>query len=340
MKRKLLKILIVFLIVSNFCYISFASNIQDLTNKQNELKENKEQKEQELNSVKNTISKTMADLQELSDKIIENTTESKKLQLQIEGLEIEIGDTNEALKQAEKEYRSQKKLLENRLVALYESGETSYLDVLLKSQSLSDFISNYFLISEVATYDNNLLETIEKDRKKIEAAKDGLEVQKSKLRALQEESDKNIIMISNMQILKTNYISKLTQEEQTLQEQITIYDGEMEKIASDILTLINLDSEYIGGIMLWPVPGYKTITSYFGTRYHPILQVNRMHTGIDIGAPYGANEVAANDGIVIESTYNSSYGNMVMIDHGGGIVTLYGHGSERIARSGRPGEKR
>ena len=70
-------------------------------------------------------------------------------------------------------------------------------------------------------------------------------------------------------------------------------------------------------------------------RIHPILKTKRLHTGTDIAAPTGANIVAANDGIVIKSMYNVGYGNMVMINHGGGIVTLYGHGSKLIAETGQ-----
>lgn len=257
------------------------------------------------------------------------------MDLDIEEIESSIGNTSEALKQAEKEYKTQKKLLENRLKVLYEAGETTYLDVLLKSQSLSDFISNYFLISEVAAYDNDLLETLEKDRNKIEATKDALEVQQRKIKAMKEENELNKAMISNMQIIKTSYMNKLTEEEKLLQEKIDIYDTEMKQIANDIIIMTNLNIDYIGGVMAWPAPGYAGITSSFGYRFHPILKVNRLHSGTDIGAPMSAPVIAANDGVVIQSTYNSAYGNMIMIDHGGGIVTLYGHASELIATVGQ-----
>ena len=334
MKKKLCVSLIIVLIIFSFSFNVFASSLNDLTNKKNDLKIEKERTQEELNAIKATISKTMADLQELSEKIIKHETEAQRLKLEIETLKKNIGDADVELRRAQREYKNQKELLENRLIAVYESGETSYLDVLLKSQSLSDFISTYFLISEITSYDNNLLDIIEKDRKKIEGAKDALEIQQRRMQLLQEENNKNITMISNMQVLKNNYMSKLTEEEQALQNQINIYDSEMQQIASDILILINLDLEYIGGVMTWPVPGYKTITSPYGYRHHPILNVNRLHTGLDIGAPMWAAEVAANDGIVIQSTYNSSYGNMIMIDHGGGIVTMYGHGIERVASVG------
>ena len=80
--------------------------------------------------------------------------------------------------------------------------------------------------------------------------------------------------------------------------------------------------------------GYSTITSPFGLRTHPITGIYKLHTGTDIGAPYGANFLAANDGVVIKACMNSAYGNMVMINHGGGVVTLYAHGSSIEVKEG------
>ena len=88
-------------------------------------------------------------------------------------------------------------------------------------------------------------------------------------------------------------------------------------------------------MLAWPVPGYTKITSNYGMRVHPITGQYKLHTGVDIGAPMGANFVAANDGIVTKAEYNTAYGNMVMIDHGGGISTLYAHGSEILVTVGQ-----
>ena len=87
--------------------------------------------------------------------------------------------------------------------------------------------------------------------------------------------------------------------------------------------------------MAWPVPGYTRISSKYGMRTHPITGVYKLHTGVDISAPMGANFIAANDGIVTKAGYNSAYGNMVIIDHGGGVSTLYAHGSEILVQVGQ-----
>ena len=87
--------------------------------------------------------------------------------------------------------------------------------------------------------------------------------------------------------------------------------------------------------MAWPVPGYTRITSKYAMRVHPITGQYKLHTGVDIGAPEGSNFIAANDGVVIKAGMNAAYGNMVIIDHGGVITTLYAHGSEILVEVGQ-----
>ena len=96
-----------------------------------------------------------------------------------------------------------------------------------------------------------------------------------------------------------------------------------------------IDTAYIGGELAWPVPGYTKISSPYGMRTHPITKIYKLHTGVDISAPMGANFVAANDGVVVKAEYNIAYGKMVVIDHGGGISTLYAHGSEILVEVGQ-----
>lgn len=96
-------------------------------------------------------------------------------------------------------------------------------------------------------------------------------------------------------------------------------------------------SQNTGSTLTWPVPGYYTITSRYGNRWHPVHEENRFHTGIDISGSgiNGKNVVAAADGVVILSQYYGGYGNTVVIDHGGGMTTLYAHGSELLVSVGQ-----
>ena len=98
---------------------------------------------------------------------------------------------------------------------------------------------------------------------------------------------------------------------------------------------MNIGYDYVGGEMAWPVPGYTLITSPYGMRTHPITGVYKLHTGTDISAPMGTDFIAANDGVVAKAEYNYAYGNMVMINHGGGVSTLYAHGSQILVEVGQ-----
>ena len=97
----------------------------------------------------------------------------------------------------------------------------------------------------------------------------------------------------------------------------------------------NNNFTYTGGQLAWPIPGYNNITSNYGMRIHPIYHVPKLHTGIDVGAPKGASFVAAEDGVVILAKYNGGYGNCVIINHGNGITTLYGHGTSILVSNGQ-----
>lgn len=227
-------------------------------------------------------------------------------------------------------------LLEKRLLYAYKAGKTRYLDVLLSAEDIMDFISKYHLIAEVVEYDENLLKSITKQRNQIQAINTELETTKNKLTEEKTKQKKIIISLENSKVVKNSYMNKLSQEELKLQEELNVYQEELDLIELEILltAMANSDSEYVGGEFAWPAPGYYTTTSKYGMRFHPILKVYRKHSGHDIATPTGALIIAANDGIVTKATYSYSYGNMIMINHGGGVSTVYAHGSELLVNVG------
>lgn len=199
-----------------------------------------------------------------------------------------------------------------------------------------DFISKYHLISEMIRYDETLLESIAKQKSKIEEINLELETTKQNLKTYKDEQKKITISLENSKIKRSSYINKLTKEELKIKEELDIYQQELDLVELEILVaaMEGTSSEFVGGTFAWPAPGYYSITSPYGMRFHPVIKLYRNHSGIDIGAPLGSYVIAANDGIVTKSTYSYSYGNMIMIDHGGGVTTLYAHGSELLAQVG------
>lgn len=349
--RKILCIVLAFVIcsLSIFSYVyaeENTTNTQDTNNtnnqatdlqtKQQELQNQINEATGELEDVQSDLSDNLQQVQKLDERIESSQTELDELNTQITELQTSIDEISAKLEQEEETYNNQKNLLDKRLVAMYEEGETSYLDVILSSSSLAEFLSNYAYLSEIAKYENELLLDIQSRKKEIELEKEKLANNQEQLATIKANQTKTARILENTKTVRENFIAKLSDEEKNIQAQIDEYNRQFAEVNAEILKLAleGLDTQYIGGVFAWPTPGYTRITSKYGMRTHPITGVYKLHTGVDIGAPMGASFVAANDGVVVKAGYNGAYGNMVIIDHGGGIQTLYAHGSEIMVNVG------
>lgn len=314
-----------------------SNNLTDLQTQQQEIQNQLTETNEELEQVQSQLSENLQQIEKLDEKIRESENTIAELDTQVQQLQDEIASIQSQLDVAEKNYEKQKEIMEKRLVAIYEAGDTKYLDVLLKSSNLSDFLSSYYLITEIASVDKDLLNDVEAEKKEIELSKQKLEKNQETLATALKTQTQTATVLQNTMTLRENYLARLSDEEKAKQAQIDEMTQQYEDINNQILELAKqgLDTSYIGGVLAWPVPGYTKITSNYGMRVHPITGQYKLHTGVDISAPIGANFVAANDGIVTKAGYNTAYGNMVIIDHGGGISTLYAHGSEILVTVGQ-----
>lgn len=347
MKKKIVALILVILILQYFCVFVFANDsitneitnnttnsITDDLEKQKEDVENKiEEANTQLEYVQGELSNTMLKVQETEDKILKYQKEVDELGEKMETLQKSIDESTAKLQIASQNYEEKSDLLAKRLVAMYEAGDTQYLDVLLKSNSITEFISRYYIIQEVAEYDSILINEVEQEKNNIETTKQKLENEQAEIKIIKAKNEQTTIVLSNMKTLQKSYISKLSENEKKLQKQITEYKNDQAEIERQILLATNVidpDIQYTGGEMLWPVAISGTVvTSDYGTREHPIQGVVKEHTGIDIGnTPTGSPVVAAADGVVTYAGWLGGYGNCVMINHGEGVVTLYGHGNK------------
>lgn len=340
--RKILCIVFIILICLQITFV-YAENETDSTNQtdlqtqQNDLKNQIDQANQDLEQTKSELSENLQQVEKLDEKISNSEQELEKLNSQVEELKSNMNQVETELNEVTSKYEKQEEIFEKRVVALYEMGEVDYLDILLHSSNLSEFLSSYYVINEIAEADKELLDDIAEKRKEISLAKEKIDNQKEELQSLVEVQQRTSKILENTKIIRETYIAKLSDEEKAKQAQIDEMTAQYEEINKQILELAQngLDSQYIGGELAWPVPGYTKITSKYGMRVHPITGQYKLHTGVDIGAPLGANFIAANDGIVTKAEYNTAYGNMVIIDHGGGISTLYAHGSKILVQVGQ-----
>lgn len=335
--RKILCVVLAFLI-SSFSIISYvrAEDMTDLQSEQEELQNQINQATGELEGVQDELSENLQQVQKLDEKIANSQTQLDELNAKITELQTSIDEVQAKLKKTEERYKRQKEILEVRLVAMYETSDIQYLDVILSSKTIAEFLSNYFLITELASYDTELLEDMKEQKDEIELSKEKLDKTQEQYATMKQNQTKTAKILENTKTVRENFIAKLSDQEKDIQTKIDEYNTRFDEINREILAIAlqGIDTKYIGGELAWPIPGYTRVTSKFGMRTHPITGVYKLHTGVDVSAPMGANFVAANDGIVTKAGYNAAYGNMVIIDHGGGVSTLYAHGSEIMVKVG------
>ncbi len=348
MRKILCSILILIMIISilKSSYAQEGTNVvenetedsaqTELDQERDELEGKIEESELKLEYVQEELSQNLLEVQELDKKIIEAELEIQQLTIEIEILLNEVEEIEEILNTAEERYNTQKDIFEERLIAIYEQGEMSYLEILLQSEGIIDFFSNYYLITEIAKNDAIIVDELETQKNTIEIEKAKLDKQTEQLAEKKQNQTVTNRILENTIGVREHYVAQLSEQERSIQSEIDQYINSFQEVNREILLLAQggIGTKYIGGELAWPVPGYSNITSEYGMRTHPVTGVYALHNGLDIGAPTGVDFVSANDGIVTKSEYDFAYGNMVVVDHGGGVTTLYAHGSEILVEVG------
>ena len=337
-KKIILTCLLIVVVLVSFTTVVIADDLIDLQNRKNELNNQITEANEQVENIQIELTDTLKQIDNLDQKIETYQGQVDELNGKLETLQNQIKIAEEKLTNLENNYKIQRKTFQNRIVAQYEAGDVQYLDVLLSSNTLSEFISNYYLIGEIAKYDRNLLDNIDRQKNEIEKIKTTLTEREKNLKTVKENKEKTATALENAKVIKNSYAKQLTDSEKETQAKIAEYQRELDNLEAQIVTItsIKVGEDYVGGEFAWPAPGYSTITSKYGMRVHPILKTHRVHSGTDIAMPMGAYIIAANDGVVTKAGYSSTgYGNMVLIDHGGGVSTLYGHGSEILVQTGQ-----
>lgn len=265
----------------------------------------------------------------------------RKLESEITDLEKSIMDTladidvkTAELSAAEDNIHLKNELMNDRLVVMYKSGSIGYLEVLLGANDFADLLSRIDALSMVFEHDKELLAYLKEQRDIIVQHKADLEVKRAALETYKGDLElKQMDHRASVNVLGSKKKS-LEADAVVLERQVDALNEDAEKITK-IIASLELKKKYVGGVMVWPAPNHYKITSPFGFRIHPILKTKKQHTGIDIQVPSGSTIVAAQGGNVVYSDWLGGYGKTVMIDHGGGILTLYGHNSSLLVKEGQ-----
>ena len=314
-----------------------------LQEQQNQVKENLNNANIQLQYVENELTSSLIQVQKLQDRIDQYQAKLDEVNEKYQKLQNQVEEHQKKLDTVQESYNRKNEALKQRLVAFYKSGSINFLDVLMDSNNIIDFLSRYYLIKKMTEYDAKSMEEIEKQKQEIEKVTNELKESKANMKLTKADAEQQTVVLTNTKTILENQISSLTESEQSLKSQIDIYIKQQEELENLIQYAIRSSTyelRYSGGIMVWPTLTTSYITSQYGSRLHPIQGIIKNHAGIDIGGSTGNPVYAAADGVIIYSQYNTGgYGNLVMIDHGTNsegvkIVTLYGHGNKLLRNVG------
>lgn len=339
MKKRFLVVITVILTLSGALFW-FAPDTQAETEYQKykklveQLEKQQKQKQQEISNLEKQIKTIEKNIKQLENEIKSLDNQIAKQEEKISIKEEEIEQTKEQLEEAAQlldeaiaRVNEQDALLKSRVRAMYETGEVSYLEVLLNADSIGDFLSRIDMMEKVVNSDMDLLAQYQENKRIVEQRKAEVEQYLAKLEQEYEDLNKYMAELNDLRKSKSVMVASLEEDHENAAKEKEKLDAELAKIAKEYSDANKkLNALKFDGVLKWPVPDSDRITSSYGYRTHPVTgKKSSMHNGIDIGAPQGTKIVAAADGVVILAEYYGTYGNTVMIDHGGGVVTLYGH---------------
>jgi len=324
-KQNVLRILSILLLFSvSFSFLAFGDNIEDAIKKQEALNKQIQETQKAINQKAAEQKKFKNELYTINSTLEKTNASLNEIKNSLEVSELNINKISEDISIKESEVGERSELLKGRLTDIYIKGEVKFLDVLFQATSFSDFLSRYEMMKIVAQKDNSLLVGLEEEKRSLDSAKLALEDEKSKLTELKSQRESRTNELSVASSRHKTVIANLTKEKSFYESMLDELE-EQSKIIEQQIRAVQGTGGTSPSALNWPTPGYYRITSPYGYRIHPVLKTKRIHTGVDLGVPYGKDVVASNSGKVILAKYNGSYGYCLIIDHGGGMSTLYAH---------------
>lgn len=351
------------------------SNLSEAQQEKKTLENDLQKAKELIDSLKGSKEDIQSEVEKLDKQLNEISGKVKELESQLSKKRQEIADTESALNKAKEQEKKQYRNMKKRIQFMYENGQTSYVEMLLSADSFTDFLNAVEYITQISQYDRKMLKeyqnmqvtiadtqkTLETDYASLQSLQAKVQEEKQAVAALESAKKGELndvaddltdaqtvakayeaeIQAQNEVIAQIQAVQKRAAEQQAAQQQAQAAEenqgatdaaGENQNTAQNTTPSGNGQST---GSMMWPCPSSKRVTSDYGPRTSPTNGASSNHKGIDIGAAYGADIVAADGGTVLVATYSSSGGNYVIIDHGGGLCTVYMHASSLTVSAGQ-----
>ena len=329
-------------------------DVEDAKKKVTGLEQEKKKIEQTLKNLEGLKSDAAAYVKQLDGQLDRVNEELEQMEEQITAKETDIARTQAELETAKIAEAEQYDSMKLRIKYMYERGNTSFLDMLLQSKDMVQLMNRAEYIQQISEYDRQMLNAYENTRNQIEQQEIQLKEEHEQLLSLQDETK---VKQQSVELL----LEKKNQELKNFENQIDAAQGQVSEYERDIQAqeskVKQLEAEIkrkeeqakkaaeaagkqykvtsLGNIsFVWPCPASSRINSKFGDRESPTKGASTNHKGIDIGASTGTAIVAAASGTVVISTYSYSAGNYIMINHGGGVYTVYMHCSKLLVSEG------
>lgn len=299
----------------------------------------------EVKNVQSQINKNEQEQKNILKEINQLDSSINNTEKQIDGIEKEIEELEESIiiageniAYSQEQYDQKYDLRKNRMIAYYKNGNVSLTDLVNKTENQTDRMYMERIIEKIISYDTSIMDELATEKENLETQKANLEADSVRCANLKADLEIKLADYKETEEKRTQYLGKLEADHDALEKAEKELLAEADKLAKELEELAkkNSNTKYTGGTMSWPLPGHYVITSKYGNRLHPVTKKYSLHTGVDI-AGAGCNGdpvVAAAAGTVIKATYNTAYGNYVVIDHGGGISTLYAHSSKLVVKVG------
>jgi murein DD-endopeptidase MepM/ murein hydrolase activator NlpD len=339
-----------------FCVFSFAGikadELTDAQKKMNDINSSINDKKDALGGINKQKTDTQTTINELDKKMTASGDTLNQLNNKLADLNLQIDTLDKQITESNNSLNEQRELFKKRVRAMYISGNEGYLELLLSSKDVSDFLTRMDVVAKLMDYDKNLMSTIETNTKALALQKTEFDKKKVETAAVKQQADGNMQALEDSSNEKKVLMSSLEKDKVSYEKMIEEEQKESNNIAQIVKAIQTQreaakkkastggsnsvaagNSSSIG--KLYCVTGKPTyITSPYGWRVHPVLGTRKFHSGIDLGVWTGTPIYALADGVVIYSGWMDGYGNVVMINHGN-LTSLYGHNSSLVVKVGQ-----
>ena len=335
-RKVLVAALAAWLFLLNMLPVFAASEMEKKQKELDKAQHNVQVAEEKKDAAKHKVEAAKESLGQIVAKLSRLQKDIDTLQKKADALQKDIDKNTAILNKKKAEMEGRMEIYRRRLRDIYVNGQINYLDVLLGAKDFGDFASRMYLLQKIIRSDLELIAIVEKEAAEIKKRQDLLDSQMAEIKkdraALEEKK-------SSAEEMREQRAQKLYRAEEEKRKSDEEYDR-MLAISDNIKSMLQgmetasqMPSGGGNGSFVWPCSG--PITSYYGWRIHPIFGTRKYHSGMDIAVDYGTPIHAAATGIVVYSGWMGGYGYAIMIDHGGGLVTIYGHNSSLAAREGQ-----